>query len=123
MDWETFNPFHATGVFRYPLKISESFWFGKRPVALKGLIRARQISAVVKIVRNVNLVTTTSLANTAQKMKFSIKDFFIFLCSEKILTLDVWLGQGCASADLYITVLKIQTKICKDGRRVKMESC
>ena len=34
------NPFHATGLFRYPLKISENLWFSdvfreyrKRPVA------------------------------------------------------------------------------------------
>ena len=115
MDWETFNPFHATGVFRYPLKISESFWFGKRPVALKGLIRALQISAVVKIVRNVNLVTTTSLANTAQKMKFSIKDFFIFLCSEKILTLDV-----CWVKDVPLQIYTLQFLKFKQ-RYVKME--
>ena len=39
----------------------------------------------------------------------------------KRLILDAWLGPGCASADGYITVLKIQTKICKNGRKVKME--
>ena len=36
--------------------------------------------------------------------------------------LDAWLGPGYASADWYITALKIQTKICKGGRQVKMES-
>ena len=40
----------------------------------------------------------------------------------KGLILNAWLGPGCASADWYITVFKIQTKICKDGRQVKMES-
>ena len=40
----TFNPFHATGLFLYPLKTSENPWFsdvfrryGKRPVAWNGL--------------------------------------------------------------------------------------
>ena len=40
----------------------------------------------------------------------------------KWLTLGAWLGPECASADGYITVLKIQMKICKDGRQVKKES-
>ena len=38
------KPFHATGLFRYPLKTSESLWFSdafrgyrKRPVARNGL--------------------------------------------------------------------------------------
>ena len=33
-----------------------------------------------------------------------------------------WLGPGRVSADGYITVLKTQTEISKDGRSVKMES-
>ena len=37
-------------------------------------------------------------------------------------TLDACLGPERVSADWYITVLKIQMKICKDGRQVKMES-
>ena len=40
----------------------------------------------------------------------------------KILILDAWLGPGGASADRYITVLKVQTKRCIDGRQLKMES-
>ena len=40
----------------------------------------------------------------------------------KRLILHGSLGSACASTDWYITVLKIQTKICKDGRQVKMES-
>ena len=36
--------------------------------------------------------------------------------------LDVWLGPGCGSTNWYIKILKIQTKICKDGSQVKMES-
>ena len=36
----------------------------------------------------------------------------------KRLILDAWLGSGCASADGYITVLKIPMKLCKDGRQV-----
>ena len=40
----------------------------------------------------------------------------------KILILDAWLDPGDTSADRYVIVLKIQTKICKDGRQVKMES-
>ena len=40
----TFNPFHVTGLFRYPLKISGNLWFSdvfrgyrKRPVVWNGL--------------------------------------------------------------------------------------
>ena len=40
------NPIHATGLFLYPLKTSESLWFSdvfrghkKRPVATNGLMR------------------------------------------------------------------------------------
>ena len=40
----------------------------------------------------------------------------------KILILDAWLGPGRASADGYITVLKIHTKRCINGRQLKMES-
>ena len=43
-----FNPFHANGLFRYPLKISENLtilWcfqrYRKRPVAWNGLMRVR----------------------------------------------------------------------------------
>ena len=32
------NPFHAAGLFLYPLKISENLWFRKRPVSWNGLI-------------------------------------------------------------------------------------
>ena len=70
-----------------------------------GVIRALEASMMVllkKIADNVNLKASTILA--------------------KRLILNVWLGPGCASTDWYITVLKIQTKICKDGRQVKMES-
>ena len=42
--------------------------------------------------------------------------------SRKQINLDAWLGPVCASADGYITVIKIQTKICKNGTHVKMES-
>ena len=35
----------------------------------------------------------------------------------KWLFLDAWLGPGRASSDGYITVLKIQTKTCKDKQR------
>ena len=40
----------------------------------------------------------------------------------KRIILDAWLGSEGCSADLCITVLKIQIKICKDERQVKMES-
>ena len=40
----------------------------------------------------------------------------------KMLILDAWLSPGCASVDRCITVLKIQTKICKDAKQGKMES-
>ena len=40
----------------------------------------------------------------------------------KILILDAWLDPGDASAKQYVIVLKIQTKICKKGTQVKMES-
>ena len=70
-----------------------------------GAIRALQTSTMVllaKIFSNVNLKTSTVLA--------------------KRLILDAWLGPGRASADWYITALKIQTKICKVRRQVKVES-
>ena len=57
---------------------------------------------LTKIVSKVNLKMSTILA--------------------KRLILDTWPGPGRASADGYITVLKVQTEICQDGRRVKMES-
>ena len=57
---------------------------------------------LTKIVSNVNLKALTILT--------------------KRLILDVWLGPGRASVDGYITALKIQTKICIDGRQVKIES-
>ena len=60
------------------------------------------MALLAKIVNNVNLKAST-----------------IF---EKRLILDAWLSPGCASADWYITVLKVQIKIYKDGRQVKMES-
>ena len=71
---------------------------------VSGVIRALQRPMMVlltKKVSNVSLKTSATLA--------------------KRLILGTWLGPGCASADGYITVLKIQTKICKDGRKVKME--
>ena len=57
---------------------------------------------LVNIVDNVNLKMSTILALR--------------------LILNAWLGPGCASADWYITDFKIQTKICKDGKQVKLES-
>ena len=38
----------------------------------------------------------------------------------QIIILVAWLVPGCDFADKYITVLKIQLQICKDGRRVKI---
>ena len=72
---------------------------------VSGIIRALQISMMVlltKIISDVNLKTLTILGNR--------------------LILDEWLGPGCASADWYIVVLKLQTKICKDEGQVNMES-
>ena len=72
---------------------------------VSGIIRALQISMMVlltKLISDVNLKTLTILGNR--------------------LILDEWLGPGCASADWYITVLKLQTKICKDEGQVNMES-
>ena len=72
---------------------------------VKGVIRSIQTFAMVllaKRVSKVNLKTLTILA--------------------KRLILDAWLGPGQAFANGYITVLKVQTEICKDGRWVKMES-
>ena len=72
---------------------------------VSGIIRALQISMMVlltKIISDVNLKTLTILGNR--------------------LILDEWLDPGCASADWYITVLKLQTKICKDEGQVNMES-
>ena len=64
---------------------------------IRDVIRAFQTSVMVllaKIVSNSNLRTSTILAER--------------------LILNAWLVPGCDSGD--ITVLKIQTKICKDGR-------
>ena len=57
---------------------------------------------LTKIVSSADLKTSTLLA--------------------KRLILDAWLGPGPASVDEYIAVLNTETKICKDGRQVKMES-
>ena len=57
---------------------------------------------MAKIVSNANLKTSTVLA--------------------KKLSLNAWLDSGCTSPDRYIIVLKIKTKIGKDGKPVKMES-
>ena len=40
----------------------------------------------------------------------------------QIIILVAWLVPGRVFADKYITVLKIQMAICKDGGRVKIES-
>ena len=72
---------------------------------VRGVIRALQTSMIVllaKITSNVNL-----------------KALIIIV---KRLILDAWLGPVPTSADWYIIVLKIQTKVCKDERQVKMES-
>ena len=72
---------------------------------VRGLIRALQTSIMVllaKVVSNINSKMSTILA--------------------KRLIISSWLGPECASADWNIIVLKIQTKICKNGRQVKMES-
>ena len=72
---------------------------------VSGVIRTLQTSMMVllaKVISNINLKTLTILVKT--------------------LILDSWLGPGRASADRYITVLKIQTKTCKDESQVKMES-
>ena len=57
---------------------------------------------LTKIVSSADLKTSTLLA--------------------KRLILDASLGPEPASVDEYIAVLKTQTKICKDGRQVKMKS-
>ena len=72
---------------------------------VRDVIRALQTSLMVlltKLVSNINLKTSNILA--------------------KRLILNAWLSPGYVSADWYITVLKSQTKIYKDGRQVKMES-
>ena len=72
---------------------------------VRGVIWDLQTSMIVlltKIVSSVNLKALTILA--------------------KEIILDAWLGPGRASADRYITFHKIQTKICIDGRQVKLES-
>ena len=66
---------------------------------VSGVIRALQASMVVI---NINFKTLTILA--------------------KRLILVAWLGPGRTSADGYITVLKIQMELCKDGRGVKTGS-
>ena len=47
---------------------------------------------------------------------------FILPILAKGLVLGARMCRGRVSADGNITVLKIQTEICKDGRRVKMDS-
>ena len=72
---------------------------------VRGRIKALQKSMMeplVKIVSNVNFITLTILA--------------------KRLILDAWLDPGRASANRYITVLKISTNICKDERQIKTKS-
>ena len=72
---------------------------------VRGVISALQTSMIVllaKIVSNVNLKALTIPA--------------------KRLILDAWLRPVPTSADWYIIVLKIETKMCKDERQVKMES-
>ena len=71
---------------------------------VRSVIRALQTPMMLLLAKNsiVNLITPAILA--------------------KRLTLDTWLGPGCASAYGYIKVHKIQMKICKVGRQVKKES-
>ena len=81
MDWGTFNLLHALEQIR-------------------GVIRALQISTVVllaKIVRKVNLKTSTILAKTINLR--CLAGSWMYLCR------------------LIITVLKTQTKMCKDEYR------
>ena len=62
----------------------------------RGLIKALQTQLIVllpKIVSNVDLKTVNY--------------------SHKKIILDSWLGPGCASADWYITALKVKIKMCK----------
>ena len=64
---------------------------------VRAVIKALQTSIMVlfaKIVSNINLKTSTIPKRN---------------------------GQECASADWYITVLKIHAKICRGERQVKME--
>ena len=51
-----------------------------------------------------------------------IKGLEVLTILAKILILDAWLDPEDASAEQYVIVLKIQTKICKKGTQVKMES-
>ena len=69
-------------------------WTGKQLIAY---VRTGQRGDrfLAKIVSNVNLKTSTILA--------------------KRLILNAWLSPECAPADRYITVLKIQAKLGKDG--------
>ena len=74
-------------------------------VQIPYVIRSLQTSIMVlltNIVNNINLKTLTILA--------------------KSLILVAYLGLRRVSVDGYITVLKIQMEICKDGRRVKIGS-
>ena len=56
---------------------------------------------------------------SAKNSSFILKTLIIL---EKRLILNAWLGPGCASADWWITVIKIKTKIGKYRKLVKMES-
>ena len=72
---------------------------------VSGVIGALQTFMMVilaKLVSNVNLRILTILA--------------------KRLILIAWMGPGLASAGGHLTVLEIQSEMCKDGRRVKRGS-
>ena len=75
--FEIINPFHATDLFRYPLKTSENLWFSdvfggyqKRPVAWNGLI-----AILDKLLNLLNLFHATNLfwypLKTSENLWFS----------------------------------------------------
>ena len=78
------------------------------------MLALEQVRGVIKI-----LQTSVTILLTKIVSKVSLKTLTILA---KRLILDAWLGAGRTSADWYITALKIQTKICINGKQVKMES-
>ena len=74
------------------------------------------LDQVRSVIRAIQTSMVVLLTNLVKNVWFKDVNY-----SHKRLILDAWLGPECASVDWYI-VLKIQIKMCKDERQVKMES-
>ena len=82
---------------------------------VRGIIKALQKS--IKVLQTFIMILLAKILSNVSLKTSTIQK----LC--KRLVLDIWRVQDVPlQNDRYITVLEIQTKICKDGRQVKMES-